>query len=275
MQINENVRGRGRLHRPADLPAGERHADGAADDDRRVQARLGAPDHRGAALLRLRAARIARCRPRCRSRPSSWPTCSTRPARSRVLALDLHAGQIQGFFNIPVDHLFAAPAVMIDYLDEEGPAATRSSSRPTRAAWSAPGPSPSGSTRGLAIIDKRRDGPNVGRVHAPHRRRQGQGRGGHRRHDRHRGHPGPGRRRAQARGRPAHPRLRRARRAVRARHRAHQGVAHRRSHRHQLDSAAARTSRLPQDHAFSRSRRCSAEAIRRIHDEESVSTLFV
>ena len=33
----------------------------------------------------------------------------------RVLALDLHAGQIQGFFNIPVDHLFAAP-VLIDYL---------------------------------------------------------------------------------------------------------------------------------------------------------------
>ena len=34
----------------------------------------------------------------------------------RVLALDLHAGQIQGFFNIPVDHLFAAPVVIIDYL---------------------------------------------------------------------------------------------------------------------------------------------------------------
>ena len=27
----------------------------------------------------------------------------------RVLSMDLHAGQIQGFFNIPVDHLFAAP----------------------------------------------------------------------------------------------------------------------------------------------------------------------
>src|SRR3954467_14204273 len=27
----------------------------------------------------------------------------------RVLALDLHAGQIQGFFNVPVDHLFAGP----------------------------------------------------------------------------------------------------------------------------------------------------------------------
>src|ERR1700709_1333107 len=34
----------------------------------------------------------------------------------RVLALDLHAAQIQGFFDVPVDHLFATP-VMIDYFD--------------------------------------------------------------------------------------------------------------------------------------------------------------
>ena len=33
----------------------------------------------------------------------------------RVLSLDLHAGQIQGFFDVPVDHLFAAP-VMVVYL---------------------------------------------------------------------------------------------------------------------------------------------------------------
>jgi ribose-phosphate pyrophosphokinase len=33
----------------------------------------------------------------------------------RVLAMDLHAGQIQGFFNIPVDHLFAAP-VAVEHL---------------------------------------------------------------------------------------------------------------------------------------------------------------
>lgn len=33
----------------------------------------------------------------------------------RVLAMDLHAGQIQGFFDIPVDHLYAAP-VMIQYI---------------------------------------------------------------------------------------------------------------------------------------------------------------
>ena len=29
--------------------------------------------------------------------------------------MDLHAAQIQGFFNMPVDHLFAAP-VIIDYV---------------------------------------------------------------------------------------------------------------------------------------------------------------
>src|SRR5262245_6874712 len=33
---------------------------------------------------------------------------------TRVLTLDLHAAQIQGFFDIPVDHLFAMP-VMIEY----------------------------------------------------------------------------------------------------------------------------------------------------------------
>jgi ribose-phosphate pyrophosphokinase len=40
-----------------------------------------------------------------------------RAGANRILALDLHAPQIQGFFDVPVDHLFAAP-VMIDYFDE-------------------------------------------------------------------------------------------------------------------------------------------------------------
>jgi ribose-phosphate pyrophosphokinase len=35
----------------------------------------------------------------------------------RVLTMDLHAGQIQGFFNIPVDNLFAAP-VILEYIKE-------------------------------------------------------------------------------------------------------------------------------------------------------------
>jgi ribose-phosphate pyrophosphokinase len=34
---------------------------------------------------------------------------------SRVVAMDLHAGQIQGFFNVPFDHLYAMP-VFLDYL---------------------------------------------------------------------------------------------------------------------------------------------------------------
>ena len=38
---------------------------------------------------------------------------------TRVLTMDLHAGQIQGFFDIPVDHLYAAP-VLISHLREEG-----------------------------------------------------------------------------------------------------------------------------------------------------------
>jgi ribose-phosphate pyrophosphokinase len=76
----------------------------------------------------------------------------------RLLALDLHAGQIQGFFNIPVDHLFAAP-VIIDYLgkkdlrdpvivspDAGGVERSRAIAKRLNA--------------NLAIIDKRRDGPN-------------------------------------------------------------------------------------------------------------------
>jgi len=37
---------------------------------------------------------------------------------SRVLTIDLHAGQIQGFFDIPVDHLYASP-VLVDYVRRE------------------------------------------------------------------------------------------------------------------------------------------------------------
>ncbi len=39
---------------------------------------------------------------------------------NRVVSVDLHSGQIQGFFNFPVDHLTAAP-VLVDYLRREDP----------------------------------------------------------------------------------------------------------------------------------------------------------
>ena len=41
----------------------------------------------------------------------------TTAGAQRMLTMDLHSGQIQGFFNIPVDHLFAAP-VILEYIKE-------------------------------------------------------------------------------------------------------------------------------------------------------------
>ncbi len=38
----------------------------------------------------------------------------TEAGANRVLTIDLHAGQIQGFFDIPVDHLYAAPVMIED-----------------------------------------------------------------------------------------------------------------------------------------------------------------
>src|SRR5256712_4010184 len=76
----------------------------------------------------------------------------------RLLALDLHAGQIQGFFSVPVDHLFAAP-VIIDYRgrkDRRDPViVSPDAGGVERARAIAKRLSAS-----LAIIDKRREGPN-------------------------------------------------------------------------------------------------------------------
>jgi ribose-phosphate pyrophosphokinase len=85
-----------------------------------------------------------------------------RAGADRILALDLHAAQIQGFFDVPVDHLFAAP-VMVDYFDDlKGDNLTVVS------------PDAGGVERArnfgkrlgspLAIIDKRRSDVNVAEV---------------------------------------------------------------------------------------------------------------
>jgi ribose-phosphate pyrophosphokinase len=81
----------------------------------------------------------------------------------RVLTVDLHAAQIQGFFDIPVDHLFAAP-VIIEHVqkmaledlvvvspDAGGVERARAYAKRLDAS--------------LAIVDKRRDQPNVAEVH--------------------------------------------------------------------------------------------------------------
>jgi len=69
----------------------------------------------------------------------------THAGASRVLTLDLHAAQIQGFFDIPVDNLFAGPLFGKDIRTRS--ATARSPwCRPTSAAWCAPAPWPSGLT---------------------------------------------------------------------------------------------------------------------------------
>lgn len=94
----------------------------------------------------------------------------TTAGASRVITMDLHTGQIQGFFNIPVDNLFAAP-VLIEYMrkhfknnlvivspDAGGVERARAFAKRLAA--------------DLAIIDKRRSAPNeakamavIGNVH--------------------------------------------------------------------------------------------------------------
>ncbi|MBW1777339.1 MAG: ribose-phosphate pyrophosphokinase [Deltaproteobacteria bacterium] len=83
---------------------------------------------------------------------------------NRLITMDLHAGQLQGFFNIPVDNLFAA-AVTINYLknhfnqdtvivspDAGGAERARAIAKRLNA--------------DLAIVDKRRDAPNMAKAMA-------------------------------------------------------------------------------------------------------------
>jgi ribose-phosphate pyrophosphokinase len=84
------------------------------------------------------------------------------PGTDRVLCIDLHAGQIQGFFNIPVDNLFATPvfleAIRLRYAspltviapDAGGVERARAYAKRLDAS--------------LAIIDKRREAANVAEV---------------------------------------------------------------------------------------------------------------
>lgn len=78
---------------------------------------------------------------------------------NRVISIDLHVGQIQGYFNIPVDNLFAAP-IILNYIrkhfkdnlsiispDAGGVERARAFAKRLNAS--------------LAIIDKRREEPNV------------------------------------------------------------------------------------------------------------------
>jgi ribose-phosphate pyrophosphokinase len=87
----------------------------------------------------------------------------TAAGADRVLTIDLHAGQIQGFFDIPVDHLYAAP-IMADALraDHEGNHLTIVSPDAGGVERARAFAKRLGSS--LAIIDKRRRKPNESEV---------------------------------------------------------------------------------------------------------------
>jgi len=82
----------------------------------------------------------------------------------RVITMDLHAGQIQGFFNVPVDNLYAAPIIIDDIKtrfsddiivvspDAGGVERARAYAKRLNA--------------GLAIVDKRRSAPNQAKAMA-------------------------------------------------------------------------------------------------------------
>lgn len=84
----------------------------------------------------------------------------TKAGADRVIAVDLHAAQIQGFFNVPVDHLFAIPTLARAWREKFG----------VDGDFVAVSPDAGGVERTrafakrieapLAIIDKRRTGPN-------------------------------------------------------------------------------------------------------------------
>jgi ribose-phosphate pyrophosphokinase len=80
----------------------------------------------------------------------------------RILTLDLHAAQIQGFFDVPVDHLFASP-VLIEYFKAEG-ATDRTVVSPDAGGVERARAFAKRLNCPLAIIDKRREEANVAEV---------------------------------------------------------------------------------------------------------------
>lgn len=81
----------------------------------------------------------------------------------RVLSMDLHAGQIQGFFNIPVDNLFATP-ILLDYMKKTHQGDETVIVSPDTGGVERARAFGKRLGANLAIIDKRREGPNESQV---------------------------------------------------------------------------------------------------------------
>jgi len=174
----------------------------------------------------------ARCSPACPISASSWPICSRRRASIRLLALDLHAGQIQGFSasrwtisspagcddRLPAQEGLQEPVIVAP--DAGGVERARAMAKRFDAGLATSTSGARGRTRRspcTSSATSRGATPSSSTTSStpPHARPGGDRRG--------------------ARGRPAHPGLRRPRGAVRAGDRPDQVVADRGDRRHEFD----------------------------------------
>lgn len=82
---------------------------------------------------------------------------------TRVMSVDLHSGQIQGFFNMPFDNIYAAPVLLSkitsEYKNDKLVVVSPDAGGVDRARWFA-----KKLNCGLAIVDKRRSAPNEAQV---------------------------------------------------------------------------------------------------------------
>ena len=88
----------------------------------------------------------------------------TTAGADRVLAVDLHAGQIQGFFDIPTDNLYAAPVMAADVLARSGGKDLMVVSPDVGGVVRARALAKRLDNAPLAIVDKRRDKPGQSEV---------------------------------------------------------------------------------------------------------------
>ena len=88
----------------------------------------------------------------------------TEAGADRVLAVDLHAGQIQGFFDIPTDNLYAAPTMAADILEHAAGNELMVVSPDVGGVVRARALAKRLNNAALAIVDKRRDRPGQSEV---------------------------------------------------------------------------------------------------------------
>ncbi|HNJ47617.1 MAG TPA: ribose-phosphate pyrophosphokinase [Novosphingobium sp.] len=88
----------------------------------------------------------------------------TQAGADRVLAVDLHAGQIQGFFDIPTDNLYGAPVMAADILSQGGSDNLMVVSPDVGGVVRARALARRLDNAPLSIVDKRRDKPGVSEV---------------------------------------------------------------------------------------------------------------